>query len=188
MKQLGAILFTMSFLALASVTATAQQWRPVNYTTRKIIATEKVSTASVDGKAPKLNTAAKAVQTGTSPQVRNLTPQQVKVNYDVFRPIAKYISAGDAESLSAWFADNLEISVLSRTNDSSRNQAKQIMKSFFSTYAPRSFDITHTAGQSNMKYALGTLNAGGQVFEVTIFVSNKKSDYRIQQLRIQKSE
>jgi hypothetical protein len=62
------------------------------------------------------------------------------------------------------------------------------MKSFFSTYAPRSFDITHTAGQSNMKYALGTLNAGGQVFEVTIFVSNKKSDYRIQQLRIQKSE
>lgn len=111
-----------------------------------------------------------------------------KENYDVFIPIAKYIRSGDAESLSAWFADNLEISVMSRSNDSSRNQAKQIMKSFFSTYTPRSFTITHTAGQSEMKYALGTLNAGGQVFQVTIFVSNKKSDYRIQQLRIQKSE
>ena len=32
---------------------------------------------------------------------------------DVFVPIAKYISRGDAESLTAWFADNLEISILS---------------------------------------------------------------------------
>ena len=52
--------------------------------------------------------------------------------FDVFTPIAKYIRVGDADKLSAWFADNLEIVVISQTNDSSRNQARQIMKSFFS--------------------------------------------------------
>lgn len=106
--------------------------------------------------------------------------------YDVFVPIAKYIRAGDAEKLSAWFDDNLEISVLSSISDSSKNQAKRIVKSFFDNYSPRGFEISHTAGQGGMKYALGVLNAGGEVFEVTIFVSIKNDCYRIQQLKIQR--
>ena len=109
-------------------------------------------------------------------------------NYDVFVPISKYISQGNAEALSAWFSENLDVTVLSKGGNSSKVQAKQMVSGFFNAHTPRSFEVTYTAGRANMKYALGTLNAGGQVFEVTIFVSNKKSDYRIQQLRIQKSE
>lgn len=103
---------------------------------------------------------------------------------DVFNPISKYIVQGNAEALSAWFADNLEISVISKASNSSRNQAKQVMKRFFDNYTPRSFQINHTAGRINMKYALGTLNAGGEKFHVTIFVSRKDGPYRIQQLKI----
>ena len=106
--------------------------------------------------------------------------------YDVFNPIAKYIAKGDADKLSAWFADNLEVTLFTKSNDSSRNQATQIVKSFFKSYTPRSFEINHTAGRSNMKYALGTLIAGGEIFTVTIFVSYKDSDYRIQHLKIER--
>ena len=106
--------------------------------------------------------------------------------YDVFNPIAKYLAQGDAERLSAWFSDNLEVTIFSKSNDSSCNQARQIVKSFFKSYTPRSFEITHKAGRSNMKYALGTLNAGGELFNVTIFVSYKDSDYRIQHLKIER--
>lgn len=105
-------------------------------------------------------------------------------SYDVFVPIAKYLGRGDAERLSAWFADNLEITIMSTTNDSSKNQAKQILKAFFDNHTPRSFEISHTASRSNSKYALGYLNAGGEVFEVTIFVSNCGDRYKIQQLKI----
>lgn len=108
--------------------------------------------------------------------------------YDVFTPIAKYMREGDADKLSAWFADNLEIILLSNVNDSSRNQARSIMKSFFSSYTPRSFEITHKAGRSNMKYALGALNAGGEKFIVTIFVSCRDNTYKIQQLKIERME
>lgn len=107
-------------------------------------------------------------------------------SYDVFNPIAKYIALGDADKLSAWFSDNLEVSIFSNSNDSSCNQARQIMKSFFKSYTPRSFEINHKAGRSNMKYALGTLNAGGELFTVTIFVNYKDSDYRIQHLKIER--
>ena len=105
---------------------------------------------------------------------------------DVFNPIAKYIERGEADALSAWFSDNLEVSIFAKTNDASRNQAKQIMKSFFKSYTPRSFRISHKAGRPNMKYALGLLSAGGEMFQVTIFVGLKDAEYRIQQIKIER--
>lgn len=109
-------------------------------------------------------------------------------SYDVFNPISKYLALGDADKLSAWFSDNLEITIFSNSNDSSRNQARQIIKSFFRSYTPRSFEITHKAGRSNMKYALGTLNAGGEMFVVTIFVNYMDKDYRIQHIKIERPD
>lgn len=105
---------------------------------------------------------------------------------DVFVPIGKYFAAGNADALSAWFADNLEIAVLAKESDASRAQARQIVKTFFDTYTPRSFNINHTAGRANMKYALGTLKAGGETFNVTIFMSCKDDSYKIKQLKIER--
>ncbi len=105
---------------------------------------------------------------------------------DVFTPIGKYMVKGDADCLSAWFDDNLEVCVASQESNASRAQAKQILKTFFDAFTPRSFDITHTAERANMKYALGNLNAGGETFTVTIFVSAKSDGYKIQQLKIER--
>ena len=107
-------------------------------------------------------------------------------SYDVFIPITKYIEMGDADKLSAWFSNNLEVTIFSNSNDSSRNQAKQIIKSFFKSYTPRTFQISHKAGRPNMKYALGTLTAGGEMFLVTIFVGYKDAEYKIQQFKIER--
>lgn len=106
--------------------------------------------------------------------------------YDVFVPICKYMAQGNADSLSAWFDDNLEIAVVSQGSNASKAQAKQIVKTFFENYTPRSFEVNHTAGRDNMKYALGTLKAGGENFSVTIFVSSKGKSYKIQQLKIER--
>ena len=105
--------------------------------------------------------------------------------YDVFVPICKYMAQGNADNLSAWFDDNLEIAVITRSSSASKAQARQIVKNFFETHTPRSFEVTHTAGRENMKYVLGTLNAGGETYTVTIFVSHKGKTYKIQQLKIE---
>lgn len=105
--------------------------------------------------------------------------------YDVFIPIGKYMAQGNADKLSAWFDDNLEIAVVSQASSASKAQARQILKTFFESNTPRSFDISHTAGKDNMKYALGTLKAGGENYSVTIFVSHKGKFFKIQQLKIE---
>ena len=91
-----------------------------------------------------------------------------------------------AVTVSAWFDDNLEISIISDGSTASKAQAKQIVKAFFSSHTPQSFDITHAAEKANMKYALGSLTAGGENFMVTIFVSSKGDSYKIQQLKIER--
>lgn len=104
---------------------------------------------------------------------------------DVFTPISKYLSQGDVEKLSAWFSDNIEITIISESNTCSRIQAKQILKSFFSTNKAREFKISHKVSQSNVKYAMGRLSAGGKLYLVTIFLTLKGDNYQIQQFKIE---
>lgn len=105
---------------------------------------------------------------------------------DVFVPISKYLSSGNYDALSAWFADTLEITILAKSSDASRAQARQIIKTFFDSYTPRSFELSHSAGRANMKYGLGTLKAGGETFNVTIFLSCKDDSFKIKQLKIER--
>lgn len=104
---------------------------------------------------------------------------------DVFTPIGKYIQAGDCEKLSAWFADNLELDILGAINNCTRNQAKLIMKNFFKNYTPKKFTIIHKSGKAPMKYAVGSLSAGGEKFRVILFVKTTDNVNSIQQLKIE---
>lgn len=105
---------------------------------------------------------------------------------DVFTPIAKYIQAGDYDRLSAWFADNLEIEILGSVNNCTRNQAKLIMKDFFSKHTPKSFNIIHKSGKAPMKYAVGSLIAGGEKFKVILFVKISGDKSHIEQIKVEK--
>ena len=108
--------------------------------------------------------------------------------FSVFSSITKYLAAGDVASLSSWFADNLDLTVLSSSRNCSKAQARQILRNFFGTYTPRSFEVTHRASEANKKYLIGLLNAGGENFQVTIYATSSGGDtYKIQQLGITRS-
>ena len=77
------------------------------------------------------------------------------------------------------------LALLKDGGEATAAQARQILRTFFESNSPRSFDISHTAGKDNMKYALGTLKAGGESYSVTIFVSHKGKFFKIQQLKIE---
>ena len=105
---------------------------------------------------------------------------------DVFTSIGKYIESGDAEKLSAWFADNLELDITGSVNSCTRSQAKLIMKNFFNNNTPKKFTIIHKSGRPPMSYAVGSLSAGAEKFRVIIYVRTDDGKNSIQQLRIEK--
>jgi hypothetical protein len=113
----------------------------------------------------------------------NLKAQQAQ---DVFVPIGKYIQQGDSESLSAWFASNLELDILGSVSSCSKVQATQIMKDFFVNYTPKAFSVIHKSGKAPLTYAIGSLSAGGEKFRITLFVMTQEKGNQIQQLRIER--
>lgn len=121
------------------------------------------------------------MQGQTAPQ-----QSQPQNNNDVFTPIGKYIEAGDAEKLAAWFADNLELDIAGSVNSCTRSQAKLIMKNFFTNNTPKKFNIIHKSGRPPMSYAVGSLSAGADKFRVIIYVRTDDGKNSIQQLRIEK--
>ena len=105
---------------------------------------------------------------------------------DVFTPIGKYLQSGDYDKLSAWFADNLELDMLGAVNNCTRNQARLIMKNFFTKYTPKKFGIIHKSGKAPMKYAVGTLSAGGERFRVILYVKTSDTQSHIEQLKVER--
>lgn len=105
---------------------------------------------------------------------------------DVFAPIGKYIQSGDSEKLSAWFADNVELDILGAVNNSTRNQARRIMKTFFNNYTPKQFNIIHKSGKAPMKYAVGILDAGGERFRIILYVKTNESRGYIQHFKVER--
>ena len=113
------------------------------------------------------------------------TRTQPQGEFSVFSSITKYLAAGDEVALSSWFADNLDVTVLSTSRNCSKKQAREILRSFFASNTPRSFQVSHRASEANKKYLIGLLNAGGELFQVTIYAtSTGQETYRIQQLSI----
>lgn len=107
---------------------------------------------------------------------------------DLFRPIARYLGSGDTQRLSAWMAPQVEISVISSLNNTSRTHAIRILDDFFASHTPAGLQFTHIATQPNLKYAVGTLSAGGEKFSVTLFaVYTEKEGFKIQQIKIDRS-
>lgn len=105
---------------------------------------------------------------------------------DLFGPISKYVQAGDCDKLSAWFADNLELDILGAQNNCTRNQARLIMKDFFNVFTPKQFTIIHKSGKAPIKYAVGTLDAGGEKFRMILYVKMNESNGCIQQLKVER--
>ena len=123
-------------------------------------------------------------QTRVQTSMKQLPPS-AGGEFSVFSSITKYLALGDAASLSSWFADNLDVTIISSTRNCSRKQAQEILRSFFEANTPRSFQPTHKASEGNKKYMIGLLNAGGELFQVTIYATASAGDtYKIQQLNI----
>ncbi|MBN2237125.1 MAG: DUF4783 domain-containing protein [Bacteroidales bacterium] len=83
---------------------------------------------------------------------------------EAFQIMKGAFNKGDYTSLSNLFADSIDLTVLTTEGIYSKTQAKGILKDFFSTEKPKSFQIKHQ-GSSN----------DGTVYAIGLFVSTNKS-------------
>jgi len=100
--------------------------------------------------------------------------------------LASAIGKGDAASMSAWFHQSLEMTILEEKYETSKNQASRILESFFKSHTPTGFTISFEGTKEQSKYAIGTLTTATGNFRVNMYFLSKEGKRLIYYLSIEK--
>lgn len=102
--------------------------------------------------------------------------------------IAKALSSGDADALSKYFADNVEISILDKEQLYPKAKATEAVRSFFDSNKPKSFSQVHqgSSRESSDQYCIGNMSATTGSYRVYIYLKVNGSSTSIQEIRFDK--
>lgn len=115
------------------------------------------------------------------------------VNYVVAQPtfesvILKAFKAGNAVKIATYFGDNVDLSILGKSNLYSKSQAQQILQHFFTDHKPKGFTIIHKGNGGSSQYFIGELiSIAGKKYRVTINSKNEGSKNEISSLTIEEN-
>ena len=100
--------------------------------------------------------------------------------------IQKAIQEGNASALAAYFAPTIELSLPSKKGEVSKIQAEILMKEFFSTYPPVSFEVMSEGKvTSNSYYVLGKYKSKTIVFSVYYIIEKKNNTIELHILKFE---
>lgn len=100
--------------------------------------------------------------------------------------LSEAIGKGDANAMSAWFHQSLEMTILDKEYETSKNQAARVLESFFKSHNPTGFTVSFEGTKEQSKYAIGTLITSNGNFRVNMFFINKEGKRLIYYLSIEK--
>lgn len=96
------------------------------------------------------------------------------------------LKTGNASALSEYFNQNIELVVLDKDDVYSKDQAKQLVQSFFNNNTAQRFNIIHQGGKDGAHYAIGNLTTNKGIFRVYFLIKVNGKESYIHQLRIEK--
>ena len=102
--------------------------------------------------------------------------------------ISKALGSGDVETLSKYFADNVEISIKDNEQLYSKAKATEVVRGFFNSNKPRAFEQVHqgTSRENSDHYCIGNLTATAGNYRVYLYLKVNGSNVTIQEMRFDK--
>lgn len=102
--------------------------------------------------------------------------------------ISLALNTGDVETLSKYFADNVEISIQDKEQVYNKTKAAEVLRAFFDTNKAKSFSQVHkgTSRESNDQYCIGNLTAVSGNYRVYLYLKVLGNTVNIQEIRLDK--
>ncbi|MBS1620086.1 MAG: DUF4783 domain-containing protein [Bacteroidetes bacterium] len=98
------------------------------------------------------------------------------------------LRSGNAEELSKFFDDNVELTLPDKSDNYSKAQAVQILRDFFNINSVTSFEVKHKGDNGSGQYCIGTLQTKSGSFRTTVFMKLKGNKQVLKQIRFQPIE
>jgi hypothetical protein len=92
---------------------------------------------------------------------------------------------GNATELAKYVDNNIELSLPSKTDNYSRQQAVVILQDFFSNNGVKSFEVKHKGDNGGNQFCIGTLSTRSGTFRTTFFMAEKGGKQFVKEIRFQ---
>jgi hypothetical protein len=93
------------------------------------------------------------------------------------------LRSGDADGLSKYFDDNVELTLPVKSDSYSKAQAQVILKDFFGNNGVKGFELKFKGDSPGGHYCIGTLQTRSGNFRVHVFVKAKGSKEVVKEIR-----
>jgi len=106
-----------------------------------------------------------------------------------FKPVAgledviNALKEGNAQELSRYIDDNIEISLPDKSDNYSRTQAVMVLKDFFNNNGVTGFDVQFKGETGGGQYCIGNLKTKSGVYRTTVFLKSKEGKQVIKEIR-----
>ena len=98
------------------------------------------------------------------------------------------LRSGDADGLSKYFDDNVELTLPVKSDSYSKAQAQVILKDFFGNNGVKGFELKFKGDSPGGHYCIGTLQTKSGNFRAHVFVKAKGSKEVVKEIRFQSIE
>ena len=94
------------------------------------------------------------------------------------------LRSGDADGLSKYFDDNVEVALPVKSDTYSKAQAQVILKDFFDNNAVKGFELKHKGDSPGGHYCIGTLQTKSGNFRAHVFMKTKGNKEVVKEIRL----
>jgi hypothetical protein len=98
------------------------------------------------------------------------------------------LRSGNANELSRYFDENVEVTLPVKSDSYSKAQAQLILKDFFANNDVRGFELKHKGDSPGGHYCIGTLQTKSGNFRAHVFMKSKGDKELVKELRFQPIE
>ena len=98
------------------------------------------------------------------------------------------LRTGSSNQLSAYFDENVELTLPDKSDSYSRAQAQLIVKDFFSNNGVKGFELKHKGDSPGGHFCIGTLQTNAGNFRTNVFMKTKNGKEVVKEIRFQSIE
>lgn len=93
--------------------------------------------------------------------------------------------SGDANQLSKYFDDRIDIQLPSKSENYSRTQAEMILKDFFLNNSVKNFQVKHTGENNGAQFCIGLLQTRNGNYRTKLYMKQKGERQVLQEIGFQ---
>ena len=98
------------------------------------------------------------------------------------------LRSGNSSQLSAYFDENVEVTLPDKSDSYSKAQAQLIIKDFFGNNGVRGFELKHKGDSPGGHYCIGTLQTKSGNFRGHVFMKTKGNKEVVKEIRFSSIE